>query len=186
MFFHKKRQIEYNTAPKFCRARLPRNHTQHREICHESEKKPGDGLYVLEPGKWSKWIGRPGESTSKPGDFRCNRESWKVCIFIILLCTDSLSFILMWSLFMLAIVTLLIIGFYWNKSQVFQYHRRYFNTIENQFFNRCFLRCNKVTYRDVLKLFYKNWCTGRSQHVTFTTFLISILIVSDILLLFFL
>ena len=51
MFYlhHKKQQIGYNTACRFCGDRLPQNHKQYREICHESETKPGDGLYVLEP-----------------------------------------------------------------------------------------------------------------------------------------
>ena len=45
----KKRQIGYNTAYRFCEALLPRNYTQYKEICHESETKLGDGLNVLEP-----------------------------------------------------------------------------------------------------------------------------------------
>ena len=48
---HKKQKIGYNTACRFCGDRLSQNHKQYREICHESETKPGDGLYVLEPGE---------------------------------------------------------------------------------------------------------------------------------------
>ena len=44
--YNKKRQIKYNTSRRFCGACLPWNRTQYKEICHESETKPGDGLYV--------------------------------------------------------------------------------------------------------------------------------------------
>ena len=42
----------------------------------------------------------------------------------VLFYTDSVYFILTYLLSMIATVTLLIVGFYWNKSQVFQYHRK--------------------------------------------------------------
>ena len=45
LFFHyKKGQIGYNTARRFCGARLLQNKTQYKEISHESEAKPGDNL----------------------------------------------------------------------------------------------------------------------------------------------
>ena len=43
---------------------------------------------------------------------------------IVLFHTDSVYFILTYLLPMIATVTLLIVGFYRNKSQVFQYHRK--------------------------------------------------------------
>ena len=51
---------------------------------------------------------------------------------IILLCTDLVYFILKYLLSMLAIVTPLILGFYWNKSQVFHYYRK--STFKKTFF----------------------------------------------------
>ena len=43
---------------------------------------------------------------------------------IIFLCADSVYFILTYLLSILAGVTLLIAGFYWNRPQVFQCHRK--------------------------------------------------------------
>ena len=78
---------------------------------------------------------------------------------IIMVCIDSVYFILTCLSFLLATVTLLIVGFYWNKSQLFQYHWK--PTLKEMFFYIAkLLVLSTVMFKNI---FGKNW-TERLRH----------------------